>query len=95
MLHIILPPIFRLLAQGFTLPHRRFYTPATDYKSVPSEFGSGGVLRPIPSVIDLPGELEVEVDSEWSNSDRWATGSAKMRPNGRVNEHGVEKSAKW
>jgi hypothetical protein len=57
---MVLPPIFRLLAQGFTLPNRRFYTPATDYKNVPSELG----LRPIPSVIDLPEHLgmEAEVD---------------------------------
>jgi hypothetical protein len=62
-LHVVLPPIFRLLAHGFTLPNRRFYTPATDYKNVPSEFSSGGgVLRPIPSVIHLPEDLEVEVD---------------------------------
>ncbi|KAF8156625.1 PAP2 superfamily-domain-containing protein [Crassisporium funariophilum] len=67
-LHLILPPTFRLLARAFRLPHRRFYTPATEYKSVPSEFhtsGSGGGfgLHPIPSVIDLPsaGEVGVEV----------------------------------
>ncbi|KAF4616785.1 hypothetical protein D9613_008874 [Agrocybe pediades] len=58
-LHIILPPTFRLLARVFRLPHRRFYTPATEYKTVPSEFhspGDDGVfgLHPIPSVIDLP-----------------------------------------
>lgn len=51
-MHRILPPIFRFLAQLFTLPHRRFYTPATDYKNVPVEKGG---LRAIPSVIDLPG----------------------------------------
>ena len=62
-LHVILPPTFRLLAQFFRLPHRRFYTPATEYKSVPSEFhsnSSGGFgLRPIPSVIDLPTKVGV------------------------------------
>ena len=57
-LHALLPPTFRLLSQSFTLPNRRFYTPATDYKSVPSGIG----LRPIPSVIDLAGELGVEGD---------------------------------
>ena len=56
VLHAILPPIFRLLAHAFTLPHRRFYTPATDYQKVPQEKG----LHPIPSVIDLPTQLEVE-----------------------------------
>ncbi|THU78390.1 hypothetical protein K435DRAFT_887845 [Dendrothele bispora CBS 962.96] len=58
LLHLILPPMFRFLSRMFSLPNRRFYTPATDYKSVPSEFNSsesGLGLRPIPSVIDLPG----------------------------------------
>ncbi len=53
---MILPPIFRLLAHAFTLPHLRFYTPATDYKNVPAEKG----LHPIPSVIDLPSQMEVD-----------------------------------
>lgn len=56
VLHTILPPTFRLLAQAFTLPNRRFYTPATDYKSVPPEKG----LHPIPSVIDLPSHMGVD-----------------------------------
>ncbi|KAG1721651.1 PAP2 superfamily-domain-containing protein [Suillus lakei] len=55
LLHLVLPPIFRLLASSFDLPHRRFYTPATDYQHMPVESS----LRPIPSVIDLPGVLEV------------------------------------
>ena len=56
--HFVLPPTFRFLSHLFTLPHRRFYTPATDYTSVPPEKG----LRPIPSVIDLPRMVEYEVD---------------------------------
>lgn len=60
VLHLILPPTFRLLAQAFTLPNRRFYTPATDYKNVPSELG----LRPIPSVIDLPEHLEMQMEMD-------------------------------
>ncbi|KAF5380023.1 hypothetical protein D9615_006192 [Tricholomella constricta] len=61
-LHLILPPTFRGLARVFSLPNRRFYTPATDYKSVPSEF-SGNGIHPIPSVIDLPssGGVGIEV----------------------------------
>ena len=79
-LHVILPPIFRLLARFFRLPRRRFYTPATEYKSVPSEFHSdspgGFTLHPIPSVIDLPSTVGVGgirsgvksfSDSHWSN----------------------------
>ncbi|KAG6379508.1 PAP2 superfamily-domain-containing protein [Boletus reticuloceps] len=54
-LHVVLPPVFRALAPHFDLPHRRFYTPATDYGRLPMENG----LRPIPSVIDLTGTLEV------------------------------------
>ncbi|KAG5637587.1 hypothetical protein H0H81_004038 [Sphagnurus paluster] len=54
LLHLILPPTFRGLARVFSLPNRRFYTPATDYKSVPSDFNSASGLHAIPSVIDLP-----------------------------------------
>jgi len=64
-LHLILPPTFRLLARVFQLPNRRFYTPATEYKFVPSEFAVTsqglGVLHPIPSVIDLPNQVGVGV----------------------------------
>jgi len=49
-----LPPIYRFVSTIVTLPHRRFYTPATEYKSVPQEDG----LNPIPSVIDLPSTVE-------------------------------------
>lgn len=51
VLHAILPPIFRVLATLFTLPSRRFYIPATDYRTYPHELLLG---NPIPSVIDLP-----------------------------------------
>ncbi|KAF8869396.1 PAP2 superfamily-domain-containing protein [Infundibulicybe gibba] len=67
LLHLILPPTFRLLSRAFKLPNRRFYTPATDYKNVPSDFaasgpGGGFGLHPIPSVIDLPGTGGVGVE---------------------------------
>ncbi|KAG2140761.1 PAP2 superfamily-domain-containing protein [Suillus cothurnatus] len=62
LLHLVLPPLFRLLASSFDLPHRRFYTPATDYQHMPVESS----LRPIPSVIDLPGVLEVSAIREKS-----------------------------
>ncbi len=68
LLHVVLPPTFRLLARAFRLPNRRFYTPATDYKNVPSEFAHAGGLRPIPSVIDLPGSAGVEVGGIGSGS---------------------------
>ncbi|KAK7046938.1 sphingosine-1-phosphate phosphatase [Favolaschia claudopus] len=50
-LHRALPPTFRFLATLMRLPHRRFYTPATDYTAVPPV---DALRRPIPSVIDLP-----------------------------------------
>lgn len=59
-LHTILPPTFRFLATLFQLPNRRFYTPATDYTNVP--LSPDGGLRPIPSVIDLPGTSGVGVE---------------------------------
>ena len=59
---MVLPPIYRFLAHLFELPKRRFYTPATKYKSVPSEFAKEGrLLHSIPSVIDLPGKHGVGV----------------------------------
>lgn len=51
------------MAKVFRLPNRRFYTPATEYKNVPSEFhvGEDGSieLQAIPSVIDLPSTAGV------------------------------------
>lgn len=67
LLHLILPPTFRLLARIFSLPNRRFYTPATNYTSVPSEF-SGDGLRPIPSLIDLPSSAGIEIGGIGSGS---------------------------
>ncbi|KAG8870764.1 hypothetical protein FRB97_009378 [Tulasnella sp. 331] len=55
VLHKILPPIFRGVSTLFTLPTRRFYTPATDYKQYPRE---SVFHHPIPSVIDLPAMNE-------------------------------------
>ena len=59
-----------------TLPHRRYYTPATDYKNVPPEKG----LHPIPSVLDLPGMLELEVDGVSTARTRSGRGDLKLRP---------------
>ncbi|KAI0088976.1 PAP2 superfamily-domain-containing protein [Irpex rosettiformis] len=76
MCHHILPPTFRLLAQLFTLPHRRYYTPATDYTNVPADKG----LRAFPSVLDLPGMIQVEAD-----------GMSTARNNDAPHRHGVVK----
>lgn len=58
IMHKVLPPLFRWVSSlvanlGWTLPSRRWYTPATEYKSVPQENG----LHPIPSSLNLPAEL--------------------------------------
>ena len=58
-----------------TLPHRRFYTPATDYKRVPPEKG----LHPIPSVLDLPGMLELEADGVSTGRMSGGLGNLKLR----------------
>lgn len=54
------PTFIPSLAQGFALPNRQFYTPATDYKNVPSELG----LRPIPSHINLPEHFEMQTNAD-------------------------------
>ncbi|KAI0341413.1 hypothetical protein BDW22DRAFT_1332802 [Trametopsis cervina] len=73
--HRILPPTFRLLALLFTLPHRRYYTPATDYRSVPENNG----LHPIPSVLDLPGMMTIEADGISTARDGATNGQMKNR----------------
>jgi hypothetical protein len=92
-LHFALPRIYRFLANIFTLPNRRFYTPATDYEEVPIERG----LHPIPSVIDLPSQLQLEVDDEnvSASTGRSGRGSVtlsdvKKRRNWSKNEFGQD-----
>lgn len=85
LLHRILPPTFRFLAQLFTLPHRRFYIPATDYTNVPPAKG----MHPIPSVLDLPGMLNLDADSVSTARKNAAAASwnqqIKLRGAGRAN----------
>lgn len=53
----ILPPIFRKFSSEVgPLPTRRWYTPATDYSTVPADAAH---LRTVPSVIDLPSKASV------------------------------------
>ncbi|KAF6753714.1 sphingosine-1-phosphate phosphatase [Ephemerocybe angulata] len=82
-LHLILPPTFRLLSKAFSLPNRRFYIPATEYKNVPSEFhvGEDGTieLHAIPSVIDLPSSAGVMVETGGIGSG--VSGSSHRSPN--------------
>jgi len=65
-LQILLPPLFRFLAKGLHLPNRRWYTPATEYGSVPLDHLGGGMggLRAIPSVIDLPSTAVTVGDND-------------------------------
>ncbi|KAK1219246.1 Long-chain base-1-phosphate phosphatase [Marasmius sp. AFHP31] len=92
LMHVILPPTYRFLSHLFTLPSRRFYTPATDYKNVPSEFhfdsdhpgGGLGGLRSIPSVIDLPSSVKVGVELEGVGSGMDISGlGSEMKLRGR------------
>ncbi|TFK89254.1 hypothetical protein K466DRAFT_584798 [Polyporus arcularius HHB13444] len=89
--HFVLPPTFRFLSHLVTLPHRRFYTPATDYTSVPPEKG----LRPIPSVIDLPHMVELEVDGVGvaSSARRNGTYGAVKQRAGRARQEVSEKGS--
>jgi dihydrosphingosine 1-phosphate phosphatase len=89
-LHALLPPTFRLLSRGFALPHRRFYTPATDYSSVPAEG-----LHPIPSVIDLLGHgMEVEQDVLVTSASGLKEGIIR-RPNGKARRLPSEESGRF
>ncbi|KAG1731080.1 PAP2 superfamily-domain-containing protein [Suillus paluster] len=83
LLHLTLPPLFRLLASSFDLPHRRFYTPATDYQHMPVESS----LRPIPSMIDLPGVLEVSGMRERSGLGR-TSGTNEVKRRGAKSNNG-------
>lgn len=80
--HAVLPPTFRFVGSIFTLPNRRFYTPATDYEHVPTERG----LHPIPSVIDLPLSPSVSAQSSTSLP-RFGSDGLKLR-NGNGNTGG-------
>ncbi|KAJ8514226.1 hypothetical protein ONZ45_g8224 [Pleurotus djamor] len=82
LLHVMLPPIFRFLSRLVSLPNRRFYTPATDYTSVPSEFsgvhGGGDALgRAVPSVIDLPAMVEIGEEQGTGANGKPANGSTR------------------
>jgi dihydrosphingosine 1-phosphate phosphatase len=69
----ILPPTFRFLATVFTLPRRRWYTPATEYEKVPDEHVLNrrrlGMGASVPSVIDLSTTFSsgLEVDAASTN----------------------------
>ena len=59
----LLPPLFRWLAHAspVRLPHRRHYTPATEYSRGPPH-----MLRAVPSMIDLDLAMAGVIDDEGS-----------------------------
>lgn len=92
LLHRVLPPIYRFLGQCMTLPHRRFYTPATDYTNVPFSPDHGS-LRALPSVLDLPGMVELEVDGVSASVDSapWTgSGNNSCSTRGRAPSRGLQ-----
>ncbi|KAH6887799.1 sphingosine-1-phosphate phosphatase [Coprinopsis sp. MPI-PUGE-AT-0042] len=100
VLHFVLPPLFRSLARVFQLPNRRFYTPATEYKNVPSDIQvaeDGTIaLQAIPSVIDLPSSAGVMVEtggigSGVDGSAHWSHSGSEMKMRS-VNGNGSHKS---
>ena len=83
VLHHLLPTTFRLLARAFALPARRFYTPATEYDGAvpmasPGVDGVGG-LRPIPSVIDLPGSFHFGEEDGWEGNGERYVGARRVK----------------
>lgn len=83
LLHRILPPVYRFLGQCMTLPHRRFYTPATDYTNVPFSADHSS-LRALPSVLDLPGMVELEVDGVSASVDGARRVASRMGSGGKL-----------
>lgn len=96
IMHTVLPPLFRCASRfvgniGWQLPARRWYTPATEYESVP-----GDGLHPIPSSMNLTAELSQRVgfgvfDDDTDEDSAHTTGRlphAHLRPRG-------ERNVKW
>ncbi|KAH9162887.1 hypothetical protein EDB89DRAFT_2234509 [Lactarius sanguifluus] len=87
----LLPPLFRWLvwASPVRLPHRRHYTPATEYVHGPSH-----TLRAVPSMIDLDLSVAEVVDEDAgvvSGRRGRSSGAVKRRgsPSGSVQEKAV------
>lgn len=86
----LLPPLFRWLAWAspVRLPHRRHYTPATEYVNGPPH-----TLRAVPSMIDLDLAVAevVDEDAGVASGPRRSEGAVKRRgsPSGSVQEKTV------
>ncbi|CCA73083.1 related to YSR3-dihydrosphingosine-1-phosphate phosphatase [Serendipita indica DSM 11827] len=93
IMHTVLPPVFRWMSGlvgniGLQLPNRRWYTPATEYESVPREG-----LHPIPSAMNLPAELSQQAGFGVFGDERDAKTTGRL-PHAHL-YNGVERNVKW
>jgi dihydrosphingosine 1-phosphate phosphatase len=96
IMHTVLPPLFRWASGfvgniGWQLPARRWYTPATEYESVPADG-----LHPIPSSMNLTAELSHRAgfgvfDDDTDQDSAHTTGRL---PHAHLHPHG-ERNVKW
>lgn len=90
IMHNALPPLFRwvqgLVGEvGWQLPHRRWYTPATEYERVPLDG-----LHPIPSSMNLPAELSHRATFGDDEDDAHTTGRLP-----HAHFYNQERNLKW
>jgi len=89
----LLPPLFRWLAHAspVRLPHRRHYTPATEYKRGPPH-----TLRAVPSMIDLDLAMAEVIDEGSggiaSGREGRTAGAGAIKRRGLPSEYAQEKS---
>ncbi|KAG9054832.1 hypothetical protein FS842_004011 [Serendipita sp. 407] len=93
IMHTVLPPMFRWASGlvgnlGFTLPNRRWYTPATEYERVPVDG-----LHPIPSSMNLPAELSQRTGFGEFGHDENAHTTGRL-PHAHIH-NGAEMHMKW
>lgn len=96
IMHTVLPPLFRWASGlvgniGWQLPARRWYTPATEYESVPADG-----LHPIPSSLNLTAELSHRAgfgvfDDDTEEDNARTTGRL---PHAHLHPH-AERNVKW
>ena len=95
IMHAILPPFFRWASGfvgniGWQLPTRRWYTPATEYDSVPADG-----LHPIPSSMNLPAELSQRAGfGVFDDNDDDNARTTGRLPHAHLYPH-VERNVKW
>ena len=92
VLRTLLPPLFRWLAHAspVRLPHRRHYTPATEYSHGPPH-----TLRAMPSMIDLDmtmAEVVDEAGGVTSGREGRFTGTGAVKRRGSPSGYAQEKA---